>query len=83
MARLMLAAAYTGHDPDRALVEYRRLIREADALVPEVIERLQEMIEDGIGGARVHRVLGDAYMKVGQFERAAEEFQRALATGER
>ena len=83
MARLMLAAAYTGHDPDRALVEYRRLVREADALVPEVIERLQEMVEDGIGGARVHRVLGDAYMKLGQFERAAEEFQRALSPGER
>jgi thioredoxin-like negative regulator of GroEL len=79
-ARLTLAVAYGSDRPDQALTEYRRLIKEADEVVPEVIERLQEMIADNAGGPRAHRVLGDAYMKLGQFDLAMAEFQRALAT---
>ncbi|MGN6674659.1 MAG: tetratricopeptide repeat protein, partial [Thermomicrobiales bacterium] len=79
-ARLTLAVAYGSERPDQALTEYRRLIKEADEVVPEVIERLQEMIADNAGGPRAHRVLGDAYMKLGQFDLAMAEFQRALAT---
>jgi hypothetical protein len=79
-ARLTLAVAYGSERPDQALTEYRRLIKEADEVVPEVVERLQEMIADNAGGPRAHRVLGDAYMKLGQFDLAMAEFQRALAT---
>jgi tetratricopeptide (TPR) repeat protein len=78
-ARLTLAVAYvSGRLPDQALSEYRRLIRESEELVPEVVERLKEMIADGDAPARAHRVLGDAYMKLGQFDLAMAEFQRAL-----
>lgn len=79
VARLTLAVAYGSRRPDQALTEYRRLIKEADDLLPEVIERLQELIADGVGGARAHRTLGDAYTKLGQFDLAMAEFGRALA----
>lgn len=78
-ARLTLAVAYTSsHQPELALTEYRRLIKESEELLPEVIERLKEMIADGEAPARTHRILGDAYMKLGQFDLAMAEFQRAL-----
>lgn len=78
LARLTLAVAYGSRRPEQALNEYRRLIKESDELLSEVIERLREMIADGEGGGRAHRVLGDAYMKLGQFDLAMAEFQRAL-----
>ena len=78
-ARLTLAVAYGASRPEQALSEYRRLIKSSDELVPEVIERLKEMIADGDAPPRAHRVLGDAYMKLGQFDMAMGEFQRALA----
>jgi len=77
-ARLTLAVAYSDGQPERALNEYRRLIKNSDEVLPEVVERLREMIADGGAPARVHRVLGDAYMKQGQFDLAMAEFQRAL-----
>lgn len=77
-ARLTLAVAYSDGQSDRALNEYRRLIKDSEELLPEVIERLKEMIADGGAPARTHRVLGDAYMKQGQFDLAMAEFQRAL-----
>jgi hypothetical protein len=80
LARLTLAVAYvSGRLPEQALTEYRRLIRESEELLPEVVERLKEMIADGDAPARAHRVLGDAYMKMGQFDLAMAEFQRALS----
>jgi Tfp pilus assembly protein PilF len=79
-ARLTLAVAYGSERPEQALTEYRRLIKETDELVPEVIERLKEMIADGDAPPRAHRVLGDAYMKLGQYDLAMAEFQRALTT---
>lgn len=79
-ARLTLAVAYSGSDPNRALNEYRRLIKESDDLVPEIIERLKEMVADGDAPVRTHRVLGDAYMKLGHFDLAMAEFQRALTS---
>ncbi len=78
-ARLALAAAYGVERPEQALDEYRRLLKESDELAPEIVERLREMIAVGTGGARAHRLLGDAYMKLGQFDLAMAEFQRALA----
>ncbi len=77
-ARLTLAVAYSDGQSDRALNEYRRLIKDSEELLLEVIERLKEMIADGGAPARTHRVLGDAYMKQGQFDLAMAEFQRAL-----
>jgi tetratricopeptide (TPR) repeat protein len=77
-ARLTLAVAYGDGQPERALNEYRRLIKESDEVLPEVIERLKEMLADGGAPARAHRVLGDAYMKQGTFDLAMAEFQRAL-----
>ncbi len=78
-ARLTLAVAYvSSQQAEQALSEYRRLIKEAPDLIPEVVERLKEMIADGEAPPRTHRVLGDAYMKLGQFDLAMAEFQRAL-----
>ena len=83
-ARLTLAVALvSARLPEQALTEYRRLIRESDELLPEVVERLKEMIADGDAPARAHRVLGDAYMKLGQFDLAMAEFQRALSARSR
>jgi len=82
-ARLTLAVAYSDGQPDRALNEYRRLIRDSDEVLPEVLERLKEIIADGGAPARAHRVLGDAYMKQGQFNLAMAEFQRALTNRQR
>ena len=79
-ARLTLAVAYSASQPEQALNEYRRLIKASDELLPEVIERLKEMIADGDAPSRAHRVLGDAYMKIGQFDMAMGEFQRALSS---
>jgi cytochrome c-type biogenesis protein CcmH/NrfG len=78
-ARLTLAVAYvSARQPEQALTEYRRLIKDSEELLPEVVERLKEMIADGDAPSRTHRVLGDAYMKLGQFDLAMAEFQRAL-----
>ena len=78
-ARLTLAVAYvSSQQTEQALNEYRRLIKDTHELVPEVVERLKEMIADGDVPPRTHRVLGDAYMKLGQFDLAMAEFQRAL-----
>ena len=78
-ARLTLAVAYvSSQQAEQGLNEYRRLIKESSELVPEVVERLKEMIADGDVPPRTHRVLGDAYMKLGQFDLAMSEFQRAL-----
>jgi tetratricopeptide (TPR) repeat protein len=79
-ARLTLAVAYSSTDPERALSEYRRLIKDSDDLLPEIVERLKEMIADGDAPSRAHRVLGDAYMKLNQFDLAMAEFQRALTS---
>jgi Tfp pilus assembly protein PilF len=82
--RLTLAVAYvSARLPEQALNEYRRLIRESEELLPEVVERLKEMIADGDAPGRAHRVLGDAYMKLGHFDLAMAEFQRALSARSR
>ncbi|HEX5506164.1 MAG TPA: tetratricopeptide repeat protein [Thermomicrobiales bacterium] len=69
-----------GPSPDERLTEYRRLVKESPTVAPEVVAGLQEMVAAGTGGTRAHRVLGDAYMKLGQFDLATAEYQRALAT---
>lgn len=78
MARLMLAIVYSEHQPERALTEYRRLIRESPTLIPEIIERLHDMVAEGKGSVQVHRLLSDAYLKRGEFDLAAAEIERAL-----
>lgn len=78
-ARLALAAAYADERPEQALAEYRRAIKAAIELPPDAIAGLQRMIAAGRGGARAHRVLGEAYLKLGRYDLATAEFQRALA----
>ncbi len=65
-------------DRDRALEQYRQLIRRA-ALLEPVVEDLRELAGDEGDGAlqrRLHRLLGDAYMKQERFEEAMDEYSR-------
>lgn len=65
-------------DRDRALEQYRQLIRQA-ALLEPVVEDLRELAGNEGDGAlqrRLHRLLGDAYMKQERFEEAMDEYSR-------
>ena len=79
-ARLALATAYQqAGDPELAAAEYRRLIREAPGLVPQLIDNLKWLSYTWPDCAAAHRALGDAYMRTGLFQQAIEEYNSVLA----
>jgi len=78
-ARLALAAAYQQVDePESAAAEYRRLIRDVPELVPQLIDNLKWLSHTWPDCAAAHRALGDAYMKLGLFQQAIEEYNYVL-----
>ena len=61
---------------ERALEQYRQLIR-ATALLEPVVEDLQELVGSNYDHAllrRAHRLLGDAYMKQERLDEAMDEY---------
>lgn len=64
--------------PEEALATYRLRVKESETVPPEVVVALREMIAAGTGGPRAHRVLGEAYLKLGQYDLASAELQQAL-----
>lgn len=64
--------------PEEELAAYRKQVKESDTVAPETIAALRQMIAAGVGGPRVHRVLGEAYLKLGQYDLASAELQQAL-----
>jgi tetratricopeptide (TPR) repeat protein len=64
---------------DEALAEYRVLLKQAPALLPEVQNDLQECVREAPQHPEVHRLLGDARIQQGDYLGALEAYNRAVA----
>ena len=68
-----LAGAY-----DDAMQEYRMIIRHAPELLSEVISNMRALLKLAPRYAAGYRVLGDAYMRQGEYLQAMEAYNKAL-----
>jgi tetratricopeptide (TPR) repeat protein len=68
-----LAGAY-----DDAMQEYRLVIRNAPDLLGEVISNMRALLKLAPKYAAGYRVLGDAYMRQGEYLQAMEAYNKAL-----
>lgn len=66
---------------DQAIEEYSELLRVAPELSEEIAGRLKLVVQSQPEHGRAHRVLGDAYMKLGRFQLAIEEYNWILKRG--
>lgn len=64
--------------PEEELAAYRQRVKESDTVPLDVVTALRRMIAAGAGGPRAHRVLGEAYLKLGEYDLASAELQQAL-----
>ncbi len=71
--QLQLAGAY-----DNAMQEYRTLIRNAPESLGEVISNLRALLKLAPRYTAGYRVLGDAYMRQGEYLQAMEAYNKAL-----
>jgi tetratricopeptide (TPR) repeat protein len=71
--QLQLAGAY-----DDAMVEYRIIIRKAPELLSEVISNVRALLKLSPRYSAGFRVLGDAYMRQGEYLQAMEAYNKAL-----
>jgi thioredoxin-like negative regulator of GroEL len=77
--RLSLARAYHMEgDREAAFDQYGNLIR-SGRLIEMVIEDLERASRDAPDPSTVWHLLGDAYVKAGQLQKALESYQEALA----
>ncbi len=76
-ARLELARLY-GEEQDwaSALTHYEKLVS-ARKLLPDVVEGLEALAEEGVERARVYQLLGDTYMQQDQLDKALEMYRLA------
>jgi tetratricopeptide (TPR) repeat protein len=63
---------------DDAMQEYRVIIRNAPELLGEVISNLRALLKLAPKYAPGYRVLGDAYMRQGEYLQAMESYNKAL-----
>ena len=78
--RLALARELRGDGSlDDALVEYRGLLRSAPDLLPEVLSDVQESLAETPEHPELHRLLGDARIRQGDYLGALESYNRAVA----
>ncbi len=76
-ARLELARLYGAEqDWTSALTHYEKLVS-ARRLLPDVVEDLEAMAEEGKERARVYQLLGDAYMQQDQLDKALGMYRLA------
>jgi tetratricopeptide (TPR) repeat protein len=68
-----LAGAY-----EESMQEYRQLIRNAPELVDDVISNMRAMLKLNPRLSAGYRVLGDAYMRKGEYLQAMESYNKAL-----
>ncbi len=68
-----LAGAY-----DDAMQEYRMIIRHAPELLSEVISNMRALLKLAPKYSPGYRVLGDAYMRQGEYLQAMEAYNKAL-----
>ena len=71
--QFQLAGAY-----DDAMAEYRIIIRNAPELLSEVISNVRALLKLSPRYSAGFRVLGDAYMKQGEYLQAMEAYNKAL-----
>ncbi len=71
--QFQLAGAY-----DDAMAEYRIIIRNAPELLSEVISNVRALLKLSPGYSAGFRVLGDAYMRQGEYLQAMEAYNKAL-----
>ncbi len=71
--QFQLAGAY-----DDAMVEYRIIIRNAPDLLSEVISNVRALLKLSPRYSAGFRVLGDAYMRQGEYLQAMEAYNKAL-----
>ena len=64
---------------DEALVEYRAVLKNASDLFTDVLEDLRASLVAAPEHPEVHRLLGDAYIRQGDYLNALESYNRALA----
>jgi tetratricopeptide (TPR) repeat protein len=78
--RLRLAHAWrTEGRLDDALAEYRALLKQAPALLPELLDELHECLRQAPEHPEAHRLLGDARIQQGDYLGALEAYNRAVA----
>lgn len=71
--QFQLAGAY-----DDAMLEYRIIIRNAPELLSEVISNVRALLKLTPRYSAGYRVLGDAYMRQGEYLQAMEAYNKAL-----
>lgn len=65
-----------------AITHYGNAIKSANAdTLKEIVAKLEQITKSDEANPRFHRVLGDAYMKQGQYHWALSEYSKALPTG--
>jgi len=65
-------------DYDEAMQEYRIIIRGAPDLLSEVISNIRALLKLAPKYSAGYRVLGDAYMRQGEYLQAMEAYNKAL-----
>ncbi|MEI6043818.1 MAG: hypothetical protein WCS37_05445, partial [Chloroflexota bacterium] len=64
---------------NESIAHYTNAIKVADTgTLKEIVTRIEKIIAAGVSNPRFHRVLGDAYMKQGQYHWALSEYSKAL-----
>ncbi|HEV8634630.1 MAG TPA: tetratricopeptide repeat protein [Chloroflexota bacterium] len=66
-------------DLDALAEAYRGLLRSRGDLATTVATEVRELVEANPEHAGLRRALGDAYMRCGRFQKAIEEYNRAVA----
>jgi tetratricopeptide (TPR) repeat protein len=64
---------------DQALNDYRLVLKNAPELLPDVMSDLNESLEEAPDHPELHRLLGDAYIRQGNYLQALEAYNRAVA----
>ena len=65
-------------DYDEAMQEYRVIIKSAPELLDEVVSNLRALLKLAPKYSAGYRVLGDAYMRQGEYLQAMESYNKAL-----
>jgi tetratricopeptide (TPR) repeat protein len=70
-------------DYDEAMQEYRVVIRNAPELLTDVVSNVRALLKLAPKYATGYRVLGDAYMRQGEYLQAMEAYNKALTMAKR
>ncbi len=70
-------------DYDEAMQEYRIIIPSAPELLGEVVSNVRALLKISPKYATGYRVLGDAYMRLGEYLQAMEAYNKALTMAKR